>query len=199
MAATARRATGRRPGDSGAREAILTAARARFTDQGFRETTVRAVATAAGVDPALVHHYFGTKEGLFAAAMAFPFNPADLVEHMLEGGVDGLGERLVRTLLGTFARLGAANPMIALLRSAVGHPPAADMLREFLTGAVLDPVAAAIRVDRPGLRAELCASQVVGILVAREVVALPELRAADTDTLVTAYGPTLQRYLTAEF
>ncbi|MDL5157492.1 TetR/AcrR family transcriptional regulator [Actinomycetospora termitidis] len=194
----ARRAAGRRPGDSGTREAILAAARARFTEQGFRETTMRSVAAAADVDPALVHHFFGSKEGLFATAMAFPFNPADMVAGLLAQGVDGLGERLVRTLLVTFARLGPANPMIALLRSAVGHPPAAQMLREFLTGAVLDPVASAVRADRPRLRAELCASQVVGILVAREVVELPELRAADTATLVAAYGPTLQRYLTAD-
>ncbi|MFC5061497.1 TetR family transcriptional regulator [Actinomycetospora atypica] len=191
--------TGRRPGDSGTREAILAAAAGHFTEQGFRGTTVRAVATAAGVDPALVHHYFGTKDGLFAASMALPFNPADVVARVVEPGIDGLGERLVRTLLGVFAQLGDANPMLALLRSAAAHPPAAQMLREFLGEAVLDRVAAAVDADRPQLRAALCASQVVGILVAREVVALPALVEADIDTLVSAYGPTLQRYLTGEF
>lgn len=190
--------TGRRPGESGAREAILVAAAERFADQGFQATTMRGVATAAGVDPALVHHYFGTKDGLFAAAMAFPLNPAEVVARLLEPGVDGLGERIVRTLLGILAELGEANPMIALIRSAVGHPPAAQMLREFLSHAVLDQVAAAVDADRPQLRAALCGSQIVGILVAREVIALPALVEADVDTLAGAYGAALQHYLTGE-
>ena len=190
---------GRRPGDSRSREEILAAAARRFTEHGFRDTTVRAVATAAGVDPALVHHFFGTKEGLFAAAMAFPINPAEVVEDLVRPGVDGLGERVVRTLLGIFAELGEANPMIGLLRSAAGHPPAARMLREFLGEAVLDQVAAAVGTDRPRLRAELCASQVLGILVARQILALPALGEADVETLVAAYGPVVQHFLTGSF
>ncbi|MCD2198133.1 TetR family transcriptional regulator [Actinomycetospora endophytica] len=190
---------GRRPGDSRTREAILTAAAERFADQGFRDTTMRSVATAAGVDPALVHHFFGTKEGLFAAAMDFPIDPARVVAGLVEPGVDGLGERVVRTLLGIFAELGDTNPMIGLIRSAAGHPPAARMLREFLGGAVLDRVAAAVQTDRPQLRAELCASQILGILVAREVIALPALAGADQETLAGAYGPVIQHFLTGEF
>ena len=198
--ATARRAgRGRRPGDSHTREAILTAAAERFTEQGFRDTTMRSVATAAGVDPALVHHFFGSKQGLFVAAMDFPIDPSQVVAGLIEPGVDGLGERVVRTLLGIFAELGEANPMIGLIRSAAGHPPAARMLREFLGGAVLDKVAAAAGTDRPQLRAELCASQILGILVAREVIALPSLAAADQETLVRAYGPVIQHFLTGEF
>lgn len=190
--------TGRRPGDSGAREAILAAAAERFAEQGFQATTMRGVATAAGVDPALVHHYFGTKEGLFTAAMAFPINPAEMVDRLTAPGVDGLGERVVRTLLAVFAELGSANPVIGLIRSAADHPPSARMLREFLGQAVLDRVAAAIEADRPHLRASLCASQVIGILVARELIALPDLVEADVDTLAAAYGPALQHYLTGD-
>jgi AcrR family transcriptional regulator len=190
---------GRRPGDSRTREAILAAAAERFTDQGFRDTTMRSVATAAGVDPALVHHFFGTKEGLFAAAMDFPINPAEVVAGVVEPGVDGLGERVVRTLLGIFGELGRANPMIGLIRSAAGHPPAARMLREFISGTVLDRVAAAVQTDRPQLRAEMSASQILGILVAREVIALPALADADQETLVAAYGPVIQHFLTGDF
>jgi AcrR family transcriptional regulator len=197
---TGRRAgRGRRPGDSGTRAAILTAAAEQFAEHGFRDTTMRAVASAAGVDPALVHHYFGTKGGLFAAAMAFPINPGEMASHLVAPGVDGIGERVVRTLLTIFAELGDANPMIGLLRSAAGHPPAAKMLREFLSEAVLDRVASAVQTDRPQLRAELCASQVLGILVAREVIAFPALAQADLDTLVAAYGPALQHYFTGDF
>lgn len=196
MADTAERRTGRRRGDSGTREAIRAAAAEQFAAQGFQATTMRGVATAAGVDAALVHHFFGTKEKLFVAATEFPIDPSEVVAGLVAAGVDGLGERVVRTLLGVFDSLGDANPMIGLIRSAAAHPPAAQALREFLGRAVLDRVAAAVQTDRPQLRAALCASQVVGILVARHVIALPALVEADVDTLVAAYGPALQHYLT---
>lgn len=193
------RRTGRRPGDSGTRDAIRDAAARRFSEEGFQSATVRAIAADAGVDPALVMHYFGTKQQLFVAAMALPIDPGRLVAGLLAEGVDDLGYRLVHRLLGAFDELGDANPMLGLLRSAVDHPEAARMLREFLGSAVLDRIATAVSdelgVDRPRLRAELCASQIVGILVARGIVELPTLCATDRDTLAAAYGPTLQRYL----
>ena len=191
---TARR--GRRPGDSGTREAILDAARARFSAQGFRAATVRGIAGDAGVDPALVMHYFGTKQGLFVAAMEFPLDPAQVVPQLVSPGIDGLGERLVRFLVTVIDELGEANPMLGLVRSAVGHPDAARMMREFLGEAILDRVAAAVQADRPRLRADLCASQIVGILVARQILELPELAAADRETLIAVYGRTIQSYLT---
>ncbi|WP_433786579.1 TetR family transcriptional regulator [Actinomycetospora sp. CA-101289] len=187
---------GRRPGDSGTREAILDAARIRFSGEGFRGATVRAIAGDAGVDPALVMHYFGTKQALFVAAMEFPVDPGVLVPHLLGPGVHGLGERLLRFLLGIIDELGETNPMLGLVRSAVTHPDAARMMREFLGEAILDRIAAAIDADRPRLRADLCASQIVGILMARQILALPELAAADRELLVGIYGRTIQRYLT---
>jgi AcrR family transcriptional regulator len=187
---------GRRPGDSGTREAILDAARARFSGEGFRGATVRAIAGDAGVDPALVMHFFGTKAALFVAAMEFPVDPTEIVPGLLGPGVDGLGERLLRFLLGIIDELGEANPMLGLVRSAVTHPDAARMMREFLGEAILDRIAAAIDADRPRLRADLCASQIVGILMARQILALPELAAADRELLVGIYGRTIQRYLT---
>jgi AcrR family transcriptional regulator len=187
---------GRRPGDSGTRAAILDAARARFAGEGFRGATVRAIAGDAGVDPALVMHYFGTKQALFVAAMEFPLDPAQVVPHLVGPGIDGLGERLVRFLIGVIDELGEANPMLGLVRSAVSHPDAARMMREFLGEAILDRVAEAIEADRPRLRADLCASQIVGILMARQILALPELAAADRELLIGVYGATIQRYLT---
>lgn len=190
------RRPGRRPGASGTREAIRDAAARRFNREGFGATTVRAVATDAGVDPALVMHYFSSKQGLFAAAMDFPIDPETLVPRLLAPGVDGLGHRVITHLLAVVDELGPANPMLGLLRSATGHPAAARMLREFLGEAILDRIAAAVESDRPRLRAELCASQIVGVLVARQILELPELAATDRVTLAAAYGPTLQRYLT---
>ncbi|MHC1559470.1 TetR/AcrR family transcriptional regulator [Actinomycetospora sp. C-140] len=187
---------GRRPGESGTRSAILEAARVRFASEGFRSATVRAIAGDAGVDPALVMHYFGTKQGLFVAAMEFPLDPAQVVPRLVAPGIDGLGERLVRFLLTIIDELGDANPMLGLVRSAVAHLDAARMMREFLGEAILDRVAAAIDADRPRLRADLCASQIVGVLMARQILELPELAAADRETLVGVYGATIQRYLT---
>jgi AcrR family transcriptional regulator len=191
---TARRA-GRRSTDADNRTAILAAATARFTELGFRDTTMRAVAADAGVDSALVHYFFGTKEQLFAQAMALPIDPDEFVGALLGPGTAGLGERLVNALLTVLDEAGPTNPMLALIRSAATHASAARMLREFLTSAVTSRVAAALDVDRPELRAALCASQVIGLIVAREVIELPPLPTTERAVLVAAYGPTLQHYL----
>ena len=192
---------GRRPGASGTRESILTAAGALFTEHGFQRTTVRAVAAAVDVDPALVHHFFGTKEHLFVEAMQLPIDPATFIPQLLEAGLDGLGERLARAILKITSHpsTGAAgSPLVGLLRSVATHPEAARMLREFIGAAILDRVAAAIHVDRPQLRVALCGSQILGLLMAREVVGVPALVATDADELAAAYGPVLQHYLTGD-
>lgn len=192
---------GRRPGASGTREAILAAAGTLFTEHGFQSTTVRAVAAAADVDPALVHHFFGTKERLFVEAMRLPIDPATFIPQLLGPGLDGLGERLARGILAIVTQPAAgttASPLLGLLRSATTHPEAARMLREFIGATILDRVAAAIQADRPQLRAALCGSQIVGLLMAREVVGVPALVGADSDELAAAYGPVLQHYLTGD-
>src|SRR4051812_16013903 len=102
MASKPQRRTGRRPGPNQTRAAILDAARAAFAERGYDAVSVRAVARDAGVDPALVHRFYGSKERLFTAAMALPVSPSRLVETLLAGGAEGLGERLVRTVLGLF-------------------------------------------------------------------------------------------------
>jgi AcrR family transcriptional regulator len=189
------RRAGRQPADADNRAAILAAATARFAELGFRDTTMRAVAADAGVDSALVHYFFGTKEGLFVQAMALPFDPPTFLATVLGPGVPGLGERIVGGLLTVLDEGGPTNPMLALFRSAATHESAARMLREFLTTVVMARIAAALEVDRPELRAALCASQVAGLIFAREVLALPPLPTTDRSVLVAAYGPTLQRYL----
>jgi AcrR family transcriptional regulator len=195
---SAPRRGGRRPGDSGTREAILAAARESFGTLGYAGTTIRGIARAAGVDPALVHHFFGSKDGLFAAALELPFDPATVVAGLLADGVDGLGERVVRTFLGIWDATPGQGPMLALLRSAVAAEGAATTLRDFLTRAVLTPLAAAADgEDDAELRASLAASQMLGIAVARYVVRLEPLASASADVLAPVVGPTLDRYLTA--
>jgi AcrR family transcriptional regulator len=191
--------TGRRPGRSGSDQAILAAARAAFTERGFAGATVREIAAAAGVDPALVHHYFGTKEALFAAALQLPADPAVFVPALLAPGVDGLGERLLRALLQIWEDAGGANStLIALVRGAVSHERSAAMLREFVSTAVLGRLAAALDTEDAALRAALVGSQVVGLAMARYVVRVEPLASADVETVVAAVAPTLQRYLVGE-
>lgn len=189
------RRTGRRPGDSGAREAILSAARAGFGTTGFAGTTIRGVARTAGVDAALVHHYFGTKDELFAAALELPFDPSVVVPALLAEGLDGLGERLARTFLGIWDATPGQGPMLALLRSAVSDERAAQSLRDFLTRVVLGPLAAASGAEDAPLRASLAASQMVGVAMARYVVRLEPLASTDREVLAPLVGATLDRYL----
>ncbi|WP_431974682.1 TetR family transcriptional regulator [Micromonospora haikouensis] len=194
MAATRR--TGRRPGNPGTREAILDAARAAFAQRGFDAASIRSIAAAAGVDPALVHHYFGGKDQLFLAAMGAPLDPGELLPRVLAGDPDGVGERLVRTFLGVWDSP-AGVAAVALLRSAVSNEWTARLLREFLVTQVLRRVLHHLDVDPAELplRGSLVASQLVGLALMRHVVRLEPVASAPPETLVAAVGPTVQRYL----
>jgi AcrR family transcriptional regulator len=188
--------TGRRPGPTRTRGAILAAARAAFAARGYDAVSVRSVARSAGVDPALVHRFFGSKEELFVAALELPVAPSALVAAILADGPDGVGERLVRTLLTLWDAPGGFAPFLALVRGAVDNEAAATMLREFLSREVLGRIAAVAAPDRPEFRASLAGSQVVGLAMARYIVRVPPLADADRDAIVAAVGPTIQRYLT---
>lgn len=144
--------SGRRGGESGTREAILAAARARFGDLGYDGATIRKIAADAGVDAALVHHFFGTKERLFAAAMRLPVNPGEVLAGALATGAHGpgLGEHLLRTALEAWDVAEMRATFLGLLRSAVTSEQAAAMLREFVTDAILGRIAGAARVARGG-------------------------------------------------
>ena len=191
-----RRRTGRRPGDSGAREAILAAARHAFGTVGFAGATIRGIAREAAVDPALVHHYFGTKDQLFAASLELPFDPTLVIPPLVAQGPDGLGERLARTFLGIWDATPGQGPMLAMMRSAVSDPTAAVSLRDFLTRVVLQPLGQAAGTrDDTQLRASLAASQIVGIAMARYVVRLEPLASTPIDELAPWVGAALDRHL----
>jgi len=198
MTSAPQRRSGRRPGDSGTRQAILDAARHSFGEFGFARTTIRGVARAAGVDPALVHHYFGSKGDLFACALELPVDPAVMVPMVLAEGLDGVGERIVRTFLGIWDATPGQGPMLALLRSAVSDERAAASLRDFLTRVVLRPLAEAAGGENAQRRAALVASQMLGLAVTRYVVRLEPVASAPPDELARTIGPNLQRYLTGQ-
>lgn len=190
--------TGRRPGKADTRAEILAAAREQFAARGYDGATIRGIAAAADVDPALVHHYFGTKRELFVAAVALPFHPGELVAAATTGDPDQAGQRLVRALLAVWGTERGQATMQSLLRSALTDDHVLRMLREFMLETVLTPIVAALGPDQARLRAALLASQVTGLALIRYVVRLEPLASADPETIVVAIGPTLQRYLTGK-
>ena len=190
----ARRGPGR-PADGGDRRAlILAAAREEFAGKGYAAASVRGIARQAAVDPALVHHYFGTKEQVFVAAMELPIAPADLVRQILDGPRDRLGERLVRTFLGLWASPDFRAPMLGMLRSAMTGEQGAAMLREFVGSALLGRIAAEVGPVDP-LRLQAAAAQMVGVVILRHVVRIEPMASAAEDDLVALVAPAVQRYL----
>jgi AcrR family transcriptional regulator len=204
-----RRGPGRRAGESRTREAILDAARRRFAEQGYEGATIRGIAADADVNPALVHHFYGTKERLFAAAMRLPVVPSEVITVMLGAERDRLGEefgpRIGEILAGTMLRVwdvaDIRTAFLGLLRSAATSDQGVRMLREFVTSTIVASLTqvAGLDDDADGrYRATLVASQVVGLGFARYVLGLEPLASATTEDLVAAIGPTVQRYLTGD-
>lgn len=193
------RRTGRRPGNPDTREAILRAAREAFAERGFDHASIRSIATSAGVDPALVHHYFGAKDQLFLAAMNVPFDPREFVPEVLAGGAGQIGERLIRTFLRVWdSPAGTAGA--ALLRSGVSNEWTARLLRELLTTQILRRVLAGLNLDpaEAPLRASLVASQIAGMAMMRYIIKLEPLASAPPEAVVAAVAPTVQRYVTGD-
>lgn len=189
--------TGRRPGRADTRADVLAAARREFAAKGYAGATIRAIAAAAKVDPALVHHYFGTKRELFVLSLAIPFDPVEIVA-AVQGDSAEAGERLVRQLLAVWGTPHGSAMVQALLRSALTDEQVLRTLREFMVTTVLAPIVAEHGPDRHELRAALLASQVLGLVIVRHIVQLEPLAGADPDTVVAAVAPTLQRYLTGD-
>jgi AcrR family transcriptional regulator len=193
------RRTGRRPGNPDTREAIRAAARQIFGERGFDQASIRSIATAAAVDPALVHHYFGTKDKLFLAAMDAPVDPGELLPQAFAGGPEQVGERLVRLVLGVWDSP-AGVAALALLRSALSNDWTARLMREFVTTQILRRVMSQLELDpaEVPLRMSLTLSQMVGLLVTRYVLRLEPLASMAPETVAAAVGPTVQRYLTGD-
>ncbi|MET7858912.1 TetR family transcriptional regulator [Streptomyces sp. NPDC005318] len=180
----------------GARERILEAARTEFAERGYDKTSIRGIAKAAGVDAALVHHYFGTKDDVFAAAIEVSFEPALVLPAIIGNGTDGLGERLVRYFIGVWENPVSRAPLLAIMRSALTHEAAAKVLRGFVLRRLLERIAETLDVPDATFRAELAASHMIGIAMLRYVIRAEPLASAEPEKIVAMVAPTLQRYLT---
>jgi AcrR family transcriptional regulator len=197
--------SGRRAGDSGTREAILESARRQFAEHGYSGATIRAIAAGADVDPALVHHYYGNKERLFAAAMELPIVPGEVISQILSKVVhepgQPVGEQMVRSALALWERPDVQGAFRAQLRSALTSEQAATSLREFITEAILRPVASVASgtdPERTPFRASLVGSQMLGLALTRYMLRVGPIAAASPEELAAAIGPTIDQYLTGE-
>lgn len=187
------RRPGRRPGQSSSRDDILSAARVLFGDRGYDRASIRAIAGAAGVDPALVHHFFGTKEDLFAAAMELPVDPDTILPLVLAGPREEIGERLARMVLALWGDPRLRPQFVGVIRSATTNEMGARLLREFISSKVFARVAEALDVPRLNLNA--AASQIVGVVMLRYVLEVEPMASASEEELVALLAPTIQRYL----
>ncbi len=190
---------GPKPAGTDTREAIVQAARRQFSDKGYQGTTLRSVGAAAGVDPRLVLHYFGTKQQLFVQSLELPTNPAVLLERLFAPGPGTLGERAAETIVAILEDEDSRRVMVSVIRAAASEPEAAELIRGVLTTTVLLPVAERVGGANPRLRATLAASQIVGLATARHVVGLEPLASASREQLVRAIAPVFDHYLSADY
>ncbi|MGC4112756.1 MAG: TetR family transcriptional regulator [Nocardioides sp.] len=188
---------GRRPGAPDTRTTILDAARTAFAERGFAGTTIRSVASAAGVDAALVHHYFGSKDDLFLAAMELPVDPRDTIGPALQGGAEGAGERLLRVFLSLWDDPEVSPALVGIVRSAL-QPGGERLLTQGFVPVVLLPAGRALGIDRPDERMPLVISQVAGLILTRYVIGLEPIASMPAETVVATYAPVLQHYLTGD-
>lgn len=194
---TRRRGRPPRTESADTRDRILTTAREEFSERGYEKTSVRGIAKAAGVDPALVHHYFGTKEQVFAAAVEVAFAPAmHAPEAIAEGPVSEVGERLTRFIFGVWENPATRTPLLAIMRSAVNNETAAAVFRRLIAAQLLRRVAAQLNLPDAELRVGLAAAQLVGCAMLRYVIKVEPLASADHEQIVARLAPVVQGHLT---
>jgi AcrR family transcriptional regulator len=188
--------TGRRPGGEDTRGSILAAARAEFGAKGYHQATIRSIAAEAGVDPALVHHYFGSKDDLFAASIDLPLRPTEIAETLLADGIESAGRNLTNLFFTVWENPETRDPLMALLRGAFTTEQGAAVLREFFGTAMLGRVTTQIAGPDAEVRASLAVSHLIGVAVLRYVVGFPSLTTVPVEQLVDTLAPHIQAYFT---
>jgi AcrR family transcriptional regulator len=188
--------TGRRPGPNATRAAIIRAAKRQFAELGYDRTTMRSIASEAGVDPALVTRFFSSKQQLFLQLSELPFDAAAIIPEVVGGARAKIGERLAGFVVGVLETPDGRARITGMVRAAAAEPAAADLLRELLSREVFGPLAESLGAGDAELRANLVGSQIVGLVMARYVVCVEPLASLSGGQVSALIAPTLQRYLT---
>jgi AcrR family transcriptional regulator len=187
--------TGRPRGKTDTRNVILDAARHMFADTGYDKTSVRDVSAAAGVDPAMIRHYFGSKAELFRATMGWPFEPAEIADRIAGGDRSEMGERLTRVFFEAWEQPDSRAPLLAILRGAATHEESANLVRQFIQGQVYSHIAEVLGVPDAELRIDLAMAQLLGVAYLRHILRVEPLASAPVDELVERVAPVVSRHL----
>lgn len=191
--------TGRRSGSPDTRSEILAAAKQIFGEMGYDRATIRGIATEAGVDPSLIHHYFGTKDRLFAASIDIPIPAVEVLRSVFAADREELGRRLAETFFFVWEQEVARASLLGILRSAMGgEHQATEAFRQFLTTSVLEQISPLIDGENQRLRALLMASQLVGVAMTRYVMRLEPIASAPVDDIVELVAPRIHSYAVGE-
>jgi AcrR family transcriptional regulator len=186
---------GRRPGRADTRDAILDVAREKFLSHGYHAVTMRAIAADAGVDLALISYYFGSKRGLFGAAMALVANPAEALAVAVAGDPATLGQRALRTMVAAWDSPESGPALLAMLRNAVTDAPYAGLVKEVMEREVIERVADRLGGAHARARAMAFCSQMAGIITTRYLLRLEPIASMSADEVVRHFGPPLRRAL----
>jgi len=186
---------GRPRGKTDTRNVILTAARRMFADAGYDKTSVRDVAAAAGVDPAMIRHYFGSKAELFRATMGWPFEPAEIAARVTAGDRSEIGERLTRVFFEAWEQPESRAPLLAILRGAATHDESAHLVRQFIQGQVYSQIAASLKQSDAELRIDLAMGQLLGIAYLRHILRVEPIASTPVGDLIERVAPMITAHL----
>ncbi len=189
---------GRRPGKTATKEQIISAAQTFFAKTSYDQTTIRDIAKQAHVDPALIMHYFRTKQELFISAMTPPQQVPQKIAKALEGDAETLGLRLATLFVGLLEAKATNQIVIGVLRAVIHVPEAASLLKTILVSPILTVFKKSGKLDNPELRATLVQTQLVGLVITRYILKIEPIASLPKDELISYIAPTLQRYLTVE-
>lgn len=185
---------GRRPGNPDTRNVLLQTARRLFAEAGYSHTSVRDIAAAAGVDPAMIRHYFGSKAELFRATMGWPFDPGQVAAQITSGDRGDIGTRLTKVFLGAWDQPETRAPLLAILRGAATHEESATLVRQFIESQLYSEIAAVLEDPKAELRVDLAMGQLLGIAYLRHVLCIEPIASTPTEELVTRVAPVISAY-----
>jgi AcrR family transcriptional regulator len=186
---------GRPPGKTDTRNVILALARRMFAETGYDKTSVRDVAAAAGVDPAMIRHYFGSKTELFRETMGWPFEPAEIAARITGGGRGEIGERLTRVFFEAWEQPASRAPLLAILRGAATHDESANLVRQFIQGQVYAHIADTLAEPDAELRIDLAMAQLLGVSYLRHILKVEPVASTPVDELIKRIAPIVSRHL----